>query len=269
VDEGRFSISADDLHQRFGTVAVPVVVDARRAPAFEAHERMVVGAIRCNPEEIAAWRHGRTDCRPVVGYCVHGHEVSQRATEKLRGLGIDARYLAGGIGACVELNLPTRCKTGPASPRWVTRERPKVDRAACPWLVRRFIDPQADFLYVRPKRCSPLRRKPVPSPYDILGADPFSHDGELCSIDAFLKVYGIAECALDRLAPIVRSADTGRLELTPQSPGLLAITLGLSANFADDDHAMLERSMDIYDALYAWCRSLQHETHNWTPPARA
>ena len=91
----------------------------------------------------------------------------------------------------------------------------------------------------------------------------------MCSFDAFLKAYGIADPALDRLALIVRGADTGRLELTPQSPGLLSITLGLSANFADDDHAMLERGMDIYDALYVWCRSLQHETHNWTPPASA
>ncbi len=96
----------------------------------------------------------------------------------------------------------------------------------------------------------------------------FSHDGELCSFDAFLKVYGIKDRALDALALIVRGADTARLELTPQSPGLLALSLGLSANFADD-HAMLEHGMVMYDAFYAWCRSLQGETHNWTPPPSA
>ena len=117
MDEGRFSISADDLYQRLGSAAAPIVIDARGAPAFDADERMVVGAIRCNPEELAAWRHGRTDCRPVVVYCVHGLEVSQGVAETLRGLGIDARYLAGGIGAWVEQNLPTRRKTGPASAR--------------------------------------------------------------------------------------------------------------------------------------------------------
>ena len=268
MDEGRFSISADDLYQRLGSAAAPIVIDARRAPAFDADERMVVGAIRCNPEELAAWRHGRTDCRPVVVYCVHGREVSQGVAETLRGLGIDARYLAGGIGAWVEQNLPTRRKTGPASARWVTRERPKIDRIACPWLIRRFIDPEAEFLFVPTERVFAVAAETGATAYDIPGAEPFSHDGELCSFDAFLKVYGINDRALDALALIVRGADTARLELTPHSPGLLALSLGLSANFPDD-HAMLEHGIVMYDAFYAWCRSLQGETHNWTPPAGA
>jgi rhodanese-related sulfurtransferase len=268
MDEGRFSISADDLYQRLGSAAAPIVIDARRAPAFDADERMVVGAIRCNPEELAAWRHGRTDCRPVVVYCVHGREVSQGVAETLRGLGIDARYLAGGIGAWVEQNLPTRRKTGPASARWVTRERPKIDRIACPWLIRRFIDPEAEFLFVPTERVFAVAAETGATAYDIPGAEPFSHDGELCSFDAFLKVYGINDRALDALALIVRGADTARLKLTPQSPGLLALSLGLSANFPDD-HAMLEHGIVMYDAFYAWCRSLQGETHNWTPPAGA
>jgi rhodanese-related sulfurtransferase len=268
MDEGRFSISADDLYQRLGSAAAPIVIDARRAPAFDADEQLVVGAIRCNPEELAAWRHGRTDCRPVVVYCVHGREVSQGVAETLRGLGIDARYLAGGIGAWVEQNLPTRRKTGPASARWVTRERPKIDRIACPWLIRRFIDPEAEFLFVPTERVFAVAAETGATAYDIPGAEPFSHDGELCSFDAFLKVYGINDRALDALALIVRGADTARLELTPQSPGLLALSLGLSANFPDD-HAMLEHGIVMYDAFYAWCRSLQGETHNWTPPAGA
>ena len=197
MDEGRFSISADDLYQRLGSAAAPIVIDARRAPAFDADERMVVGAIRCNPEELAAWRHGRTDCRPVVVYCVHGREVSQGVAETLRGLGIDARYLAGGIGAWVEQNLPTRRKTGPASARWVTRERPKIDRIACPWLIRRFIDPEAEFLFVPTERVFAVAAETGATAYDIPGAEPFSHDGELCSFDAFLKVYGIKDPALD------------------------------------------------------------------------
>jgi hypothetical protein len=148
---------------------------------------------------------------------------------------------------------------------WVTRERPKIDRIACPWLIRRFIDPEASFLFVPTEQVFDVARVTGATAYDIPGAEPFSHDGELCSFDAFLKVYGIADAALDALALIVRGADTGHPELTPQSPGLLALSLGLSANYLDD-HAMLEHGMVMYDALYAWCRSCQGETHNWTPP---
>jgi len=145
---------------------------------------------------------------------------------------------------------------------WVTRERPEIDRIACPWLIRRFIDPEAEFLFVPTERVFAVAAETGSTPYDITGAEPFSHDGELCSFDAFLKVYGISDPALDALALIVRGADTARLELAPQSPGLLS--LGLSANFPDD-HAMLDHGMVMYDALYAWCRSLQAETHGWNP----
>ncbi|MDB5408077.1 MAG: hypothetical protein JWL84_2989 [Rhodospirillales bacterium] len=151
--------------------------------------------------------------------------------------------------------------------KWITRERPKIDRIACPWLIRRFIDPAAEFLYVPTELVFAVAAETGATPYDIPGAEPFSHDGELCSFDAFLKVFGIADPALDVLARIVRGADTGRLELTPQSSGLLAISLGLSANFPEDDHAMLAAGMPVYDALYTWCRSRQDETHNWQPPA--
>jgi hypothetical protein len=149
---------------------------------------------------------------------------------------------------------------------WVTRERPKIDRIACPWLIRRFIDPEAEFLFVPTERVFSVASETGATAYDIPGAEPFSHDGELCSFDAFLKVYGIKDRALDTLALIVRGADTACLELAPQSPGLLALSLGLSANFPDD-HAMLGHGMVMYDALYAWCRSLQGETHNWKPAA--
>jgi rhodanese-related sulfurtransferase len=266
MDEGRFSISANELYQRLGSASAPIIVDVRHTPAFAADDRMIVGALRCPTDDIAAWHHNRENNCLVVVYCVHGHEVSQAAAETLRSMGIDGRYLTGGIAAWVEQGLPTRRKIGAAYRQWVTRERPKIDRVACPWLIRRFIDPQAEFLYVPTESVFAVAAETGATAYDIPGAEPFSHDGEFCSFDAFLKIYGIADPALDRLALIVRGADTGRLDLTPQSPGLLAITLGLSGNCAEDDHAMLARSMEIYDSLYAWCRSHQHETHNWTPP---
>jgi hypothetical protein len=148
--------------------------------------------------------------------------------------------------------------------KWVTRERPKIDRIACPWLIRRFVDPQAEFIYVPTERVFAVAAERGATPYDIPGAEPFSHHGEQCSFDAFIDHYELRNLAVGRLAVIVRGADTARLDLSPQAAGLLAISLGLSANFTDD-HAMLEHGMVVYDALYTWCQSLQHETHNWTP----
>jgi hypothetical protein len=147
--------------------------------------------------------------------------------------------------------------------KWITRERPKIDRIACPWLIARFIDPEAEFLYV--PSCEVLRQSQELSatPYDIPGVE-LSHVGELCSFDAFLKKYRLDEPALQQLATIVRGADTSRLDLTPQSAGLYAISLGLSRYFADD-HVMLRHGLVMYDALYAWCRNCQGETHNWPP----
>ena len=182
----------------------------------------------------------------------------------MRGLGIDAHYLEGGIEAWAAAGLPLRNKAVKASTQWVTRERPKIDRIACPWLIRRFVDPEAKFLYVPTEQVFDVARESRATAYDIPGAEPFTHDGDKCSFDALLKVYGIRDAALDTLALIVRGADTDRLALAPQSPGLLAVTLGLSANFPDD-HAMLEHGMVMYDALYTWCRSLRGETHGWNP----
>lgn len=147
--------------------------------------------------------------------------------------------------------------------KWVTRERPKIDRIACPWLIRRFIDPEAEFLYVPPSEVQRVAEEEEATPYDIPGVE-FSHAGELCSFDIFLAKYGLDEPALRQLAEIVRGADTSRLDLTPQSAGLFAISLGLSACYTDD-HEMLEHGMVMYDALYSWCRSCQGETHNWPP----
>jgi hypothetical protein len=143
--------------------------------------------------------------------------------------------------------------------KWVTRERPKIDRIACPWLIARFIDPQAEFLYVPAGEVQRVASETGAVPYDVDGVE-MGHVGELCSFDAFLKKYQLTDPALQQLAVIVRGADTGRLELTPQSHGLLAISLGLSRNISDD-HEMLRQGKVIYDALYAWCQSCTDEHH--------
>jgi hypothetical protein len=147
--------------------------------------------------------------------------------------------------------------------KWVTRERPKIDRIACPWLVARFIDQEPEFLYVPSSDVLSVADKTKAIPYDIPGVE-LTHEGELCSFDAFLKKYQLDDPALRQLALIVRGADTSRLELTPQSAGLYALSLGLSYDFADD-HEMLKHGMVMYDALYAWCKHCQGESHNWPP----
>lgn len=147
--------------------------------------------------------------------------------------------------------------------KWITRERPKIDRIACPWLIARFIDDAPEFIYVQANDVLRLAQELDATPYDIPGVE-MSHVGELCSFDAFLKKYGLHEPALQQLAAIVRGADTSRLDLTPQSAGLYAISLGLSLSYRDD-HEMLTHGMVMYDALYAWCKQGQAETHNWPP----
>jgi len=147
--------------------------------------------------------------------------------------------------------------------KWITRERPKIDRIACPWLIARFIDAEPEFLYVPAGEVMAQAERTGATPYDVPGVE-LSHVGERCSFDAFLTRYALDEPALQQLAAIVRGADTSRLELTPQSAGLYALSLGLSINYRND-HAMLKHGMVMYDALYAWCREGQSETHNWPP----
>jgi hypothetical protein len=148
---------------------------------------------------------------------------------------------------------------------WVTRERPKIDRIACPWLIRRFVEPGAEFLYVPTERVFAVAKETGATAYDLPGAEPFTHVGELCSFDAIISHYKLDDPALRRLALIVRGADTARHDLASEASGLHAISMGLSA-IIPDDHAMLEQGMVIYDALYAWCRDASPEVHNWTPP---
>ena len=147
--------------------------------------------------------------------------------------------------------------------KWVTRERPKIDRIACPWLIARFIDKAPEFLYVPSDQVLAVAANAGAIPYDVAGVE-MTHVGELCSFDAFLKKYNLTDPALQHVAEIVRAADTGKPEASPQAHGLLAISLGLSKNFSDD-HEMLAHGMVLYDALYSWCLSLRGETHGWPP----
>jgi hypothetical protein len=147
--------------------------------------------------------------------------------------------------------------------RWITRERPKIDRIACPWLVLRFIDPQAEFVYVPADRVLAEAERKNAEPYDIPGVR-FSHRGPRCSFDAFIEDFELREDALDVVATIVRGADTGALSLAPEAAGLLAVSLGLSQQFPDDQE-MLRAGLVIYDALYAWARNARTERHGWPP----
>jgi hypothetical protein len=173
----------------------------------------------------------------------------------------EAAYLEGGFAAWVAQGLPTRKQLASGVRKWITRERPKIDRIACPWLIRRFIDPEAEFIYVPTHEVLATARDIGATPYDIDGVE-LAHEGDRCSFDTIIRIYGIEDPPLQRLAEIVCGADTSRHDLAPQCGGLFAISLGLSANFPDD-HEMLAHGMVIYDALYRWCRDLQSETHNW------
>lgn len=147
--------------------------------------------------------------------------------------------------------------------RWITREHPKIDRVACPWLITRFIDQEAEFIFVPPAKVDEQSVLMDAIPFDVEGAE-LSHDGPLCSFDAFLKKYELENDALSTIAKIVRGADTARLDLAPQASGLLAVSLGLSRLFSDD-HEMIRNGFVVYDALYAWCLYASNESHDWNP----
>ena len=151
--------------------------------------------------------------------------------------------------------------------RWITREHPKIDRVACPWLITRFIDSDAEFIFVPPEKVGEESARLDAVPFDVEGVE-LSHEGPLCSFDAFLSKYDLENDALATIAKIVRGADTARLDLAPQAAGLLAVSLGLSKLFPDD-HEMINHGFVVYDALYAWCLYAADETHTWNPQARA
>ena len=254
------SITPAALRQSFASKQPPLVIDVRKAERFREAPDLMRGALRRDPLRVAQWAQSLPPAASVVVYCVHGHEVSQAAAAAL-----GAKYLEGGIEAWRALGGDLVGKPRGATSRWVTRERPKIDRIACPWLIKRFIDPEAEFLYVPTPEVRRVAQERDAVPYDIPDV-VFSHEGERCSFDAFLKAYRLTDPALDELAVIVRGADTGHLELAPQAAGLAAISLGLSRTYRDD-HEMLEHGMVIYDALYSWCKEGKAETHTWNPGA--
>lgn len=279
MDTASPSISPAELNLLIGRADAPLVIDVRRRPRFEESPQLLAGARYCAPEDMELLARSEPPRRAVV-YCVYGHNVSEDAVRTLRAAGWDARLLAGGIeggepgvddaqamAAWRHAALPRMRKrpdlgvTGERPSRWVTRERPKIDRIACPWLILRFIDPRAEFFYVPAGEVFTQAEALQATPFDIDEA-PISHVWERCSFDALLDAFGLAPAGMETLAAIVRGADTSRLDMAPQSAGLLALSLGLSRLHASD-HAMLAAALPLYDALYAWCRDGQAETHSW------
>ncbi len=265
---GDFFISADDLSRTLGSADAPVLIDVRRRAAYDQSERALPAARWRDHLTTRVWGRDIEPARPHVVYCVHGHNVSQLAAAELRAMGRDVRVLEGGFEHWAKAGHPTILKGAlprrdeAAASRWVTRVRPKIDRIACPWLISRFIDRDAIFQFVEPAHVLKVAEENGGIAYDIEGA-AFTHDGPLCTFDTLIRDFGLRDPHLDALALIVRGADTARLDLAPEAAGLLAVSLGISAQSGGDDHAALARGFPVYDALYAWHRLATGETHNW------
>jgi len=266
-----FSISATELARTLGCARHPLVIDVRREAAFAASPHLICGSLYRPPENVERWSRELPAERSIVVTCVHGHEVGQNAASALRAAGLNARYLAGGVEGWIEAGYPHLRKTalydGTCTTSWITRARPKIDRIACPWLIRRFIDPLALFHYVPSDQVRAEAGTRNAIPFDIPGVT-FSHRGENCTFDSMIEDFGLQDQALHTLARIVRGADTSRLDLTAQSSGLYAISLGLG-DLIEDDHALLETGLSLYDGLYRWQRDLTKETHAWPPKEMA
>jgi rhodanese-related sulfurtransferase len=243
-------ITPAQLSRLVGLPGAPTIVDVRIPDDLALDPRILPGADHRSHKTVSTWASEYAGRRVVV-VCQRGEKLSEGVAAWLRHEGIAAENLAGGFEAWRDAGgllasaarLPPRDAAGRTL--WVTRARPKVDRIACPWLIRRFIDPKAVFLFVTAAE--------VPDVADRFGATPF---------DIMIEEFGLASPALDRLATIVRAADTARPGLSPQAPGFLAASLGLSRMFRDD-LAQLDAGMLLYDAFYRWCRDATEETHNW------
>ena len=250
------AITPRKLHSLIGSAEAPLVLDVRRDKAFDADDAIVASAVR-PPGDLVRFAAEHARGAPIVAYCVHGHEVSQDAARVLSQAGHVASYLDGGIEAWRAEGLPTVKRRPewrvPGGSRWITRERPKIDRVACPWLIRRFIDPLAQFDYVPRSQVLEEARRRDAVPYDVDGVQ-VTHRGDRCSFDALIADFALRDAGLDRLATIVRGADTGRPELASECPALLAASQELSRRFTDD-HEMLSHAMEVYDGLYARCRA--------------
>lgn len=258
------SISPQQLIESRNSPAAPLLIDVRREAAFRAAPDMAAGALRRDPATVESWAAELPASARIAVYCVHGHEISQNVAKTLRNRGFEAAFVEDGIEEGLRAaGGDLMAKPADAGTRWITRERPKVDRIACPWLISRFIDRNAEFLYVPAAEVKTRAAESCAIAYDVADA-PFTHDGPRCSFDAFIRTYRLTDPALLQLADIVRGADTGHPEITPQSAGLAALSLGLSRLFSDD-HAQLQQGMVLYDALYLWCREGRDEPHLWNP----
>jgi rhodanese-related sulfurtransferase len=261
------TISAEKLARLIGVPHGPALIDVRSKEDFAADPRFVPGAIRRPHETVSSWAQEFAG-RSAIVICGRGQKLSEGVAAWLRHAGSpSAEVLVGGHAAWAQAGLPLvpEGKLPPRDPQgrtvWVTRSRPKIDRIACPWLVRRFVDPKAIFLFVSPPEVQSVADRFSGAPFDIEGVF-WSHRGELCTFDTMIEELGLRSEPLERLAAIVRGADTARLDLAPEAPGLLAASLGLSRMYLDDLE-QLESGMTLYDAFYRWARDATEETHNW------
>lgn len=259
-------ITSSQLARLIGLPSAPTIIDVRTDEDASADPRFLPGAEHRDALNVMSWASEFAG-RNVVVVCQKGQKLSQGVTAWLLHEGVKAETLEGGFEAWRAsgglLVKPGRLPGRDAAARtvWVTRARPKVDRIACPWLIRRFIDPKAVFLYVAATEVIAVAECFGATPFDI--DDVFwSHRDEKCTFDTMIEEFGLASAPLDRLATIVRAADTARLDLVPQAAGFLAASLGLSRMFRDDLE-QLEAGLLLYDAFYCWCRDVTEETHNW------
>lgn len=259
-------ITVSQLARLVGLPTSPVVIDVRTDEDTNADPRFLPGSIRRNALTAADWARDFSG-RDVVVVCQKGKKLSQGVTAWLLHEGVRAETLEGGLEAWRAagglLVVPDRLLPRDSAGRtvWVTRTRPKVDRIACPWLIRRFVDPKSVFLFVSASEVEAVADRFGATPFDI--DDVFwSHRGERCTFDTMIEEFGLSSAPLDRLATIVRAADTARLDLAPQAAGFLAASLGLSRMFRDDLE-QLDAGLLLYDAFYRWCRDATEETHNW------
>lgn len=259
------AISYEKLSKIIGTPRAPLLLDVRSDEDYLVHPYLLPGAVRADDRAMASVAALAPNA--AITICRAGHRRSQGAAAMLRAEGVGAEYLDGGFDAWQAANLPLidpkRLPPRDARGRtvWVTRARPKVDRIACPWLIRRFVDPRAIILFVAPAEVVGVAERYNGTAFDVENVF-WSHRDELCTFDVMLAELGLSLPALDVLARIVRGADTARLDLAPEAAGLLAASLGLSRMFSDDLE-QLEAGMLLYDALYRWARDARDETHNW------
>ena len=262
-------ITVSQLSRLIGTPHAPIIIDVRSDEDFELDPDLIPSAFR-HPHDRVDDLQAQLAGKRVVVYCQKGRKISQGAMAMLRSQGIAVESLQGGHFAwrdAGESRVPAASLPAPGTTggsRWVTRHRPKIDRMACPWLIRRFVDPAARFLFVAPAEVLAVAEKFAATPFDV--EDVFwTHRGDQCTFDTMLDEFGLDTEPLRRLAVIVRGADTNRHDLAPEAAGLLAASLGLSRMYRDDVE-QIEAGMLLYDAYYRWARDASDESHDWPQP---